>query len=137
VAVGRQIILDTGILIASEKRKLDLESIVGHDEPAIAAMTAMELLVGVERWTPESRDEEALLIEGDFTSFPIEAYTLEVARLHAILSNHVRKIGRPRSPHDLIIAATAGVTGRTLLTTDAKAGFDELPGVRAEVVEVG
>jgi tRNA(fMet)-specific endonuclease VapC len=56
--------------------------------------------------------------------------------MHASLSNHVQKIGRPRGTHDLIIAATAAVTGRTLLTTDKAAAFEELPGVNAEVVEI-
>jgi tRNA(fMet)-specific endonuclease VapC len=104
--VARQVILDTGILIASERCQLDLESVIGHDDPAISAVTAMELLVGA------------------------------VARMHALLSIHVRKLGLPRGAHDLIIAATAAVTGRPLLTTDAAAGFDGLPGVRAEVVSV-
>ncbi|HEV2783378.1 MAG TPA: PIN domain-containing protein [Actinophytocola sp.] len=123
-------------MIASEKCKLDLESVIGHDDPAIAAVTAMELLVGVEGWASAGQDEQALLMEGYFTAFLIEDYTLEVARMHALLSNHVRKIGRPRGAHDLIIAATAAVTGRTLLTTDQAAAFGELPGVRAEVVTV-
>jgi len=124
-------------LIASEKDKLNLESVIGHDDPAIAAVTAMELLVGVDSWAPGGRDEQALLIEGYFTAFLIADYTLDVARMHASLSNHVRKIGQPRSPHDLIIAATAAVTGRTLLTTDKAAAFDVLPGVSAEVVKIG
>ena len=134
--MGRQIILDTGVLIAAEKRKLMLRSIIGHDEPCISALTAMELLLGVERWAPAQRDERALRIEGYFVAFPLEPYTLDVARMHASLSSHVHAIGRPRSAHDLIIAATAAVTGRTLLTTDKAAAFDELPGVNAEVVEV-
>ncbi len=33
-----------------------------------------------------------------------------------------------------MIAATAGATARTLLTTDAAAEFNDLPGVTAEVV---
>ncbi len=99
-------------------------------------MTAMELLVGVERWAPEWRDERALEIEGYFTVLSIEAYTLSVARVHAILHSHVRKIGRPRGAHDLIIAATAAATGRTLLTTDKAAAFAGLPGVEAELVTI-
>jgi tRNA(fMet)-specific endonuclease VapC len=33
--------------------------------------------------------------------------------------------------HDLIIAATARATGRTLITTDGRARFEELPGASA------
>jgi tRNA(fMet)-specific endonuclease VapC len=134
--VGRQVILDTCILIASEKNRLDLESVIGPDDPAIAAVTAMELLVGVDTWAPGRRDEQGLLVEGYLASFLIEDYTLDVARMHASLSNHARKIGQPRGAHDLIIAATAAVTGKTLLTTDQAAAFDELPGVKAEILSV-
>ncbi|MDQ0789403.1 hypothetical protein [Streptomyces sp. B3I8] len=41
----------------------------------------------------------------------------------------MRGEGSPRGAHDLIIAATAAATARTLLTTDT-AAFDALPGVR-------
>ncbi len=56
--------------------------------------------------------------------------------MHALLHHHVGGIGLARGPFDLIIAATAGATGRTLLTLDAKAGFEKLPGVQAEVVKI-
>ncbi len=124
-------------MIASERRKIDLRSIVGHDDPAIATVTAMELLAGIERAAPAQRDEEALKIEGYLAVLVDAPYTLDVARLHALLHNHVHRIGRPRGAHDLIIAATAAATGRTLLTTDAAAEFDKLPGVKAEVVKIG
>jgi tRNA(fMet)-specific endonuclease VapC len=137
VVVSRRVILDTNIFIAAVKGELKLTSIIGHDDPALAAVTAMELLLGVDNSVAQSRDEEALQIEGYFASLPIEPYTLDVARTHALLVNRARKTGRPRGTFDLIIAATASTSGRTLLTTDAKAGFDELPGVKAEVVKVG
>lgn len=123
-------------MIASERGRLDLQKVIGDDDPAVAAITAMELLVGVERSSGEHRDERALLTEDFCATLPIEDYTLKVARMHALLHHHVGKIGLPRGPFDLIIAATAGATGRTLLTIDAKAGFDKLPGVKAEVVNI-
>jgi predicted nucleic acid-binding protein len=42
--------------------------------------------------------------------------------------------GRARSANDMMIAATAAATNRILLTTDASADFDQLTGVRAEVL---
>lgn len=136
MVVSRPVILDTGILIASERGDLELETVIGDDDPAVAAITVMELLVGVERSAGELRDERALLTEDYCAALPIEEYTLEIARMHALLHHHVRKIGLPRAPFDLIIAATAGATGRTLLTLDARAGFEKLPGVKAEVVQI-
>jgi predicted nucleic acid-binding protein len=44
---------------------------------------------------------------------------------------HVRRSGSPRGAHDLIIAAHAAQTGRTILSRDAKARFGDLPGVTA------
>ncbi len=134
--MAREVILDTGIIIESEKKGLELESIVGDDDPAVAAMTAMELLVGVDAWKPGLRDERAVLIEGILASLVIEEYTLKVARMHALLHNHVRRIGRPRGAFDLIIAATAAATGRTLITADKAAAFEDLPGVKAEIVTI-
>jgi tRNA(fMet)-specific endonuclease VapC len=134
--MSRPVILDTSILIASGRGQLKLTNVIGDDDPAVAAITAMELLVGVERSAGEQRDKRALQTEDICATLPIEAYTLKVARLHALLHHHVGRIGLPRGPFDLIIAATAGATGRTLLTLDAKAGFDKLPGVTAEVVKL-
>lgn len=51
--------------------------------------------------------------------------------IHARLLAHVRRAGKPRGAHDLIIAATAAATARTLVTFDGKAAFDDLPGVHA------
>jgi hypothetical protein len=48
-------ILDSSILVAFERRRFDLERLLAdHTPPAIAAVTAAELLIGVERAdTPE------------------------------------------------------------------------------------
>jgi len=43
---------------------------------------------------------------------------------------HVRREGKSRGAYDLLIAATAAATARTVLTMDASAAFDDLPGGR-------
>jgi tRNA(fMet)-specific endonuclease VapC len=53
---------------------------------------------------------------------------LEVARSHTQLLVAARASARPRGAHDLIIAATARATRRTVVTTD-DGGFDDLAGV--------
>lgn len=65
---------------------------------------------------------------------PVEDYTSDTARIHARLLAHVRRSGRPRGAHDLIITATAAATARTLVTTDAKAAFGDLPGVHSIIL---
>jgi predicted nucleic acid-binding protein len=58
-------------------------------------------------------------------------YTQVTAANHARLLAHVRRTGTPRGAHDMIIAAHAPETGRTIVSRDAKARFDDLPGVSA------
>jgi tRNA(fMet)-specific endonuclease VapC len=134
--VARRIILDTGVLIAIERGKLDVDTVLGTDDAAIATITAMELLVGVERADQVHRQARAVHVEALLSSLPIEAYNLGVARVHARLAVEAMSQGRPRSVYDMMIAATAAATNRILLTTDASAGFDQLTGVRAEVLTV-
>jgi tRNA(fMet)-specific endonuclease VapC len=132
--MARRVILDTGVLIAIERGKLDVDAALGVDDACIATITAMELLVGVERADDARKVTRAAHVEALLSSLPIETYDLKVARVHARLAVEAMTTGRPRSAHDMMIAATAAATNRILLTTDAKAGFDQLTGVRSEVL---
>jgi len=132
--MARRVILDTGVLIAIERGRLGVDAALGADDACIAAITAMELLVGVERSGEAHKTARAVHVEALLSVLPIESYSLDVARVHARLAVEAMSKGRPRSAYDLMIAATAAATNRVLLTTDAKAGFDQLTGVRSEVV---
>ena len=59
---------------------------------------------------------------------PILAYDQNVASEHAELLVAVRRAGRPRGAHDLIIAATARASKRSVVSGDLSA-FTDLPGV--------
>ncbi|XVQ85533.1 hypothetical protein ACQP2K_43245 [Microbispora siamensis] len=59
---------------------------------------------------------------------PVEEYTTDVARVHARLMAHVRREGKTRGAYDLLIAATAAATARTVVTMGSSAAFDDLPG---------
>jgi tRNA(fMet)-specific endonuclease VapC len=74
------------------------------------------------------RRKRELFIATVLSSIAIEAYDAEVAEAHATLLTHTRKSGSPRSPHDLIIAATALAHSRSVVTFD-RGGFSDLPGV--------
>lgn len=132
-----RLILDTGVIIGFERRGWDLHEVIGNREPAIAAVTAMELLAGVGGVSSRHHDMVGLNAEALLAVMPIADYTIQVARIHAHLLKHTRQTGRPRGAFDLIIAATAIATGSVLLTTDASARFDELPSVESELVHVG
>jgi predicted nucleic acid-binding protein len=129
--VGRRLILDTNVLISYERGTID-RSALDNDELAVAAITIAEYRVGieladtVERAAARSRALAA--IEG---ALDVLAYTDVTAVQHARLVAHVRRTGSPGGAHDLIIAAHAAETGRTVLTRDLNAGFAGLPGVLA------
>ena len=134
--MARRVILDTGTLIAIERGKLDVDAVLGADDAAIASVTAMELLVGVERADDAHKQARSVHVEAVLASLPIEDYTLAVARIHARLAVEAMSKGKKRSAYDLMIAATAAATNRILLTTDGKAEFDQLDGVRSEVIRI-
>jgi tRNA(fMet)-specific endonuclease VapC len=134
--MARRVILDTGVLIAIERGKLDVDVVLGLDDAAIAAITAMELLVGVERADEAHRQARAIRVEAILSSLPVEPYNVSIARVHARLAVEAMAKGRARSANDMMIAATAASTSRILLTTDASADFDQLTGVRAEVLRL-
>lgn len=59
---------------------------------------------------------------------PVLSYDLDVAAAHAELLAAVRRQGVPRGAHDLIIAATAKASNRSVVTADSTA-FHDLPDV--------
>ncbi len=102
--------------------------IADDDDTAIAAITVAELLVGVQWATGKRRAARHGFADAVVSAIPIIAYDVRVAHAHAQLLVAARQSGRPRSAHDLIIAATAVASGRTVVTADPT-GFEGLPGV--------
>lgn len=94
----------------------------------MAAVTAAELLLGVELADRRRRRARERYVADVLGTIPVEIYDLEVARTHATLLAHVRRAGHARGAHDLIIAATALARDRTVVTMDER-GFTGLPGL--------
>lgn len=123
-----RLLLDTVFLIDVE-RGLDLDAMVeDEDDVAVAAVTKAELLVGVLLASEEARPQREAFVQDVAASLPVVAYDTSVAAAHAELLAAVRRAGRPRGAHDLLIAATARATNRVVVTADA-AAFAGLPGV--------
>jgi tRNA(fMet)-specific endonuclease VapC len=122
-----RLILDTTVLVTAERSGRSLDEVIGdEDDVVIAAITAAELLVGVELSEGKSRQRRRAFVEDVLSSVPIEPYDLDVARIHASLLAHTRRSGRARGAHDLLIAATALAHSRTVVSADPS-GFEELP----------
>ena len=129
--MGRRLILDTNILIAYERGTID-RSPLDEDEIAIASVSVAEYRVGIEMAdTAERAAERARALTAITSAVDVLDYTQATAAYHGRLLAHVCRSGTTRGAHDLIIAAHAAETGRTILSRDTKARFGELPGVNA------
>lgn len=123
------LLFDTTFLIDAERGDVALDDAIDDDDDvAIAAVTVAELLVGVRLTAGKRRDARQVYVDELLESLPIIAYDRNVAVEHAELLVAVRDQGRPRGAHDLLIAATARATERTIVTADQEA-FTDLPGV--------
>ncbi|MHB8690514.1 MAG: PIN domain-containing protein [Solirubrobacteraceae bacterium] len=124
-----RLILDSGALITLERGQAASTDVLPEDaNVAISAVTAAELLVGVELAGEPNREHRATMVDGVIERVEIIAFDLDITRHHASLLAHTRRSGRPRGAHDLQIAATARATNRVVITTDATA-FNDLPGI--------
>ena len=123
------LLLDTTFLIDAERGDDELDRLISDDDDvAIAAITVAELLVGVELASSNRKNARQEFFDSIVESIPVLSYDTPVALEHAALLAAVRANGRPRGAHDLVIAATARATKRTIVSADLTA-FANLPGV--------
>lgn len=123
------VLLDTTFLIDAERADIDLDDLIHEDDDvAMAAITVAELVVGVELADPHARADRQAYVDDILASVPVICYDRDIAFEHAQLLVAVWQTECPRGAHDLLIAATARATNRTVLTPDEPA-FADLPGV--------
>lgn len=127
--MARRLILDTTALIAFERGDFDITAL-DSDDLTIAAISVAELRVGVELAdTPQRAADRARVLTIVTATLNVLDYTERTAAEHARLIAHIRRTGTPRGAHDVIVAAHAAEHGRTIVSRDAKARFDDLPGI--------
>ncbi|MCP4959636.1 MAG: type II toxin-antitoxin system VapC family toxin [Actinomycetia bacterium] len=127
--MSRLLLLDTTFLIDTERSDAGLDELIDDDDDvAIAAITVAELLVGVKLASSRYRQRRADYVEAIRSTVSVLDYGTNVAAEHAELLVAVRRAGSPRGAHDLIIAATAAASGRTVVAADGSA-FENLPGI--------
>jgi tRNA(fMet)-specific endonuclease VapC len=102
-------ILDSSILVAFERQRFHLERLLAdHGPPVLAAVTAAELLIGVERAdTPHRRARREAFVENLFAQMRIIPFDLAQARLYAIQFAALTSRGEVIGDRDLQIAVTA------------------------------
>jgi tRNA(fMet)-specific endonuclease VapC len=133
-----RLILDTCVLVRAARGRFDLADLTDEDDVSLPAVVVAEFLSGLLQDQDQARRAvQKAFLDDLLDVIPIDNYDPGVAEHHAALLAHVRQIGQHRGAHDLIIAATARATGRTIVTTDAAANFDKLPEVEARIISSG
>jgi tRNA(fMet)-specific endonuclease VapC len=125
-------LIDSSVFIELERRRLPAGIILDTTDGAafaLAAITASELLVGVERADSSARRlRRERIVERVLASVPILSFDLAVARVHARLWAELRGAGQMIGPHDLLIAATALAGSHSILTHNLRE-FARVPGL--------
>jgi len=131
-----RLILDTGILVDAARQRLPAGAIGDEDDVAVPALVVTEYEAGLRLDpNPARRAAHSAFLAEFLAVTPVVDYTTSVVEHHAELLAHLQRTGQARGAHDLIIAATARATGRTLVTTDGRARFDDLPEVEVRLLE--
>ena len=126
------LIIDASVFIEAERGRFDLEGLLegaGDELVAVAAVTASELLHGVERASDQDiRLRRHQFVERVLSDFPIIPFGLDEAREHARIWGHLAAKGTLIGPHDLLIAATAIANAGVVATLNVKE-FARVPGL--------
>jgi tRNA(fMet)-specific endonuclease VapC len=125
------VILDSSVLVAFERRRFDLERLLSdHSPPAITAVTAAELLIGVERAdSPDRRMRRESFVRDLLSRVPIVPFDLTQARLFAIHFADLTRRGQMIGDRDLQIAVTALSIDYELATLNS-GEFQRVTGLR-------
>jgi tRNA(fMet)-specific endonuclease VapC len=130
-----RLILDTCVLVHAVRGRLDLAGLTDEDDVSLPAVVVAEYMTGpLLDQDPSRRAAQKAFLDDILDAVPVDNYDSVVAEHHAALLAHTRQTGQRRGALDLIIAATARATGRTIVTTDAAAGFDKLPEIEVRII---
>ncbi len=124
-------LLDASVLIAAERRQLDLDVLERDYEGehwAMAAITVSEMLHGLIRATEEHRARREEFIERLLFRYEVVPFDLDVSRVHAKIWAHLSEQGLGIGAHDLIVAATALHFQARVATRDLRS-FPKIPGL--------
>jgi len=131
------LILDTSILIASERRGEAIEDILrqtrvgyGEIDIALSAVSVVELTHGIYRAKTEAdRERRRVFAEGAFHDLIVHPVTLEIAQLAGRIEGEQASQGNSIAFEDLIIGATALHLGFDVATLNVR-HFQLIPGLK-------
>lgn len=129
-----RLILDSQVLTAAVRGRLDLAALSDSDDVALPAVAVADFLAAaIVDHNPGRVAAQRTFLHEVLQVLPIVEYGREVAEQHAELLAHLRYAGRRCDAHDLIIAATARASERIIMTTQEQPDFAGLPKVAFHV----
>jgi tRNA(fMet)-specific endonuclease VapC len=131
------LLIDTDVWILAEKSgdALNFARWAEYGGAYMSAITASELLVGVERAnTAERRAQRGAFVENLLSSVPVLEFSMPVVRTHARLVAALAK-NITVGAHDALIAATAVHHGFALLTRNVD-DFKRFAGLKIEAFSI-
>jgi tRNA(fMet)-specific endonuclease VapC len=127
------LILDSSLLIADERGKFDMAGFLRQfptSQPLITAVTASELLHGVERAADPGRKlRRQRHVEQILSSMWVQPFDLAQARFHARIWADLETKGLMIGAHDLQIAAASLALGHEVATLNTRE-FQRVVGLR-------
>ena len=127
------LLIDTSVFVQVERGRRPVEGLLaalGGEPVAVAAITASELLHGVERAAGAvHRARRGAWVAAVLEAVPVVPFDLDVARVHARVWADLAARGTLIGSHDLIIAATALHRGDGVLTGNLRE-FSRVEGLR-------
>lgn len=130
-----RLILDTAALVAGVRGQVDIDALSDTDDVTIPTIAVAEYLAGtILDADPGRAAAQRAFLDDVLAVVPAQDYGSSVAGHHAALLAHLRRTGTKRGAHDLIVAASARASERTILTADKNARFGDLPGVAVRLI---
>lgn len=127
------LILDSSLLIADERGRFDMAGFLRQFsplQPLITAITASELLHGVERAHETARKARRQQhVEQILAALTVQPFDLAQARVHARLWADLEARGQMIGPHDLQIAAAGLALGHEVGTLNVQE-FQRVAGLK-------
>lgn len=127
------LVIDSDVWILAERSggKLDLARWAEYNGAYMSAITASELLVGVERAsTAQRKAQRGAFVENLLFIIPVLEFSMPVVRTHARMVAALSK-NTTAGAHDAMIAATAIHHGYAVLTRNV-ADFKIFAGLKVE-----
>jgi len=130
------LLLDTSVLIASERRGEAIEDILrrvraeyGEVDIALSAISAVELTHGIYRAkTDADRARRRIFADGVFQGLIVHPVSLEIAQLAGRIEGEQADVGNVIAFEDLVIGATALHLGFDVASANVK-HFQRIPGL--------